>query len=163
MSKYIKKDKNGFYVFDEIEFLKTLPTGLEYFAVDKETEQIYNLGFNYKEKMEKQITDLEAKLAESESEIKMVREQNGRVIGKLDLIVRSNQELEKQLAEKDEEIERLLIARELLLSDLHYARMDCEKTNRQIREFDKSCGDIINNLITQIEQTNETKRLKENK
>ena len=69
MSKYIKKDENGFYVFDEIEFSKTLPTGLEYFAFDKETEQIYNLGFNYKEKMEKQISDLEAKLAEKDKEI----------------------------------------------------------------------------------------------
>ena len=73
MSKYIKKDENGFYVFDEIEFSKTLPTGLEYFAVDKETEQIYNLGFNYKEKMEKQIADLEAKLEEKDKEIEDIR------------------------------------------------------------------------------------------
>ena len=38
--------------------------------------------------------------------------------------------MKKQLEEKDEEIKRLLIARELLLSDLHYARMECEKANR---------------------------------
>lgn len=66
MSRFIKKDENGFYVFDEREFLKTLPTGLEYFAVDKESKQIYGLGFNYKQKMDKQIADLEAKLVESE-------------------------------------------------------------------------------------------------
>lgn len=34
--------------------------------------------------------------------------QNKRVIEKLDLIVRSNQELEQQLAEKDEEIDNLI-------------------------------------------------------
>lgn len=68
MSRFIKKDEDGFYVFDEREFLKTLPTGLEYFAVDKESKQIYGLGFNYKQKMDKQIADLEAKLAEKEKE-----------------------------------------------------------------------------------------------
>lgn len=70
---------------------------------------------------------------------------------------KENIELKQQLAEKEKEIERLLIAKELLFSDLHYARMDCEKTNRQIRELDKSCGGIINNLTTQIEQTNQDK------
>ena len=71
MSKYIKKDENGFYVFDEIEFSKTLPTGLEYFAVDRKTKQIYNLGFNYKEKMEKQISELETKLALTEKALEI--------------------------------------------------------------------------------------------
>lgn len=69
MSKYIKKDENGFYVFDEQEFLKVIPTGLEYFAVDEETEKIYNLGFNYKEKMEKQISYLQSQLAEKDLKI----------------------------------------------------------------------------------------------
>ena len=70
MSRFINKDEDGFYVFDEREFLKTLPTGLEYFAVDKESKHIYGLGFNYKQKMDKQISDLEAKLAEKERQIK---------------------------------------------------------------------------------------------
>ena len=72
-------------------------------------------------------------------------------------LLNKNAKLKKQLAEKEKEIERLLIAKELLFSDLHYARMDCEKTNRQIRELDKSCGGIINNLTTQIEQANQDK------
>ena len=114
MSKYIKKDEDGFYVFDEREFLKTLPTGLEYFAVDKESEQIYGLGFNYKEKMEKQIDDLETKLAE-------IEKKNFELVAKINLkkhkpafctladrdcdALGQVEELQKQLAEKEKEIE----------------------------------------------------------
>jgi uncharacterized FlaG/YvyC family protein len=57
--------------------------------------------------LQKHIADLEAKLAESEEEIRIVREQNGRVIEKLDLIVRSNQGLEQQLAEKEKEAQEI--------------------------------------------------------
>ena len=73
MSRFIKKDEDGFYVFDEREFLKTLPNGLEYFAIDEKSEHIYNLGFNYKEKMDKQIADLEAKLSEKKKEIEQLK------------------------------------------------------------------------------------------
>lgn len=82
MSRFIKKDEDGFYVFDEREFLKTLPNGLEYFAVDEESEHIYNLGFNYKQKMDKQIADLEAKLAEKDKEIEKYRNANMIVLGR---------------------------------------------------------------------------------
>lgn len=68
-----------------------------------------------------EISDLEAKLAESEKQLnsaqvgeqfalkccKDASEQNKRVLEKIDLIVRSNQELEQQLAEKDKEIQSL--------------------------------------------------------
>ena len=119
MSKYIKKDEDGFYVFDEREFLKTLPTGLEYFAVDKESEQIYGLGFNYKEKMEKQIDDLETKLAESEEQLREELEekngvrralsacnrQNDEFADMIKKLVNEKEELKQQLAEKEKEIE----------------------------------------------------------
>ena len=102
------------------------------------------------------ISDLEAKLEDMER----CAENNKKVAELVSAEHNAKIEnLEKQLAEKGEEIERLSIAKELLLSNLHYARMECEKTNRQIIELDKSCGDFINNLITQIEQTNKTKRL----
>lgn len=61
----------------------------------------------YMQFQDDKIADLEEKLAESEKEIKIVREQNGRVIEKLDLIVRSNQELEQQLVEKEKSFEWL--------------------------------------------------------
>jgi hypothetical protein len=114
VSNYIKKDKNGFYVFDEIEFLKTLPTGLEYFAVDKETEQVYNLGFNYKEKMEKQISDLETQLAnlqqEQIAEMKEHQEAMELADNTINNLVEDNlasQEwYKKQLAKKEEQVQK---------------------------------------------------------
>lgn len=119
----------------------------------KDTHKVYlHLVDDYAKKI---IADLEAKLAESQTCA-------CKHIGELTKIAtekdRKIEQLKQQLAEKDKEIERLLIARGLLFSDLHYARMDCEKTNRQIRELDKSCGSIINNLITQIEELKKEKK-----
>lgn len=150
MSKYIKKNENGFYVFDEMEFLKTLPTGLEYFAVDKETEQIYNLGFNYKEKMDKQISDLEAKLAESEEQLKeelvekkcleralsACNRQNDEFSDMIKKLVNEKEELKQQLekSEKSKESYRLQNEQHHLQLLQFYSRLGVEAFGVDIHE-----------------------------
>ena len=57
-------------IYNDNYFISLIPEGCKYFAIDEKNEKIYGLGFNYKEKMEKQIADLEAKLAESEKKKK---------------------------------------------------------------------------------------------
>jgi hypothetical protein len=73
-------------------------------------------------------------LAESEEEIKTVREQNGRVIEKLDLIVRSNQELELALS---------LAIKTLYKSQGSYCDY-CEDANKRI------CSPLISNCHRHI-------------
>lgn len=176
MSKYIKKDENGFYVFDEIEFLKTLPNGLEYFAVDEETEQIYNLGFNYKEKMEKQITDLEAKLAEMEQENRdlhtsinlsipnqiAMRDEIERLHTCIDdriaELVKENAELKQQLAEKDNTITNLIedstASKELLNQQLEEKEKEIEKLKQRLKDTIKIYSDDF------VEKDKELKELR---
>lgn len=112
--------KNAYKQLEEEFKNKGRPNTIEDNNVDYDNCNIYA--------MRQKISDLEAKLAESEEEIKIVREQNGRVIEKLDLIVRSNQDLEKQLAEKEkahmEAMENALNHFLTLRQELNQAKID---------------------------------------
>lgn len=87
------------------------------------------------------------------SEIEILKEQNKRVLEKLELIVSSNQDLEKQLAEKEKEIESYkqclkytlntysdeFVEKDKELKELRYkvSNANQEKTNFTIEQLEK--------------------------
>ena len=76
------------------------------------------------------------------SEIEMLREQNKRVLEKLELIIRANQDLENQLAEKEKEIIKCIslidsYQDEALMYKSMVDKKDIEKTNFAIEQLEK--------------------------
>lgn len=48
-----EKIEEGWVVFDEEKFLKSLPDGMQYYAIDEKNETIYGLGKDYNKRIEK--------------------------------------------------------------------------------------------------------------
>ena len=128
---------------------------------------------------ENKLNDLEAKLAESEyllnikdgelnnvhklwqnkiDEVKQLKQQladtevqNKRVLEKLDIIVRSNQELEKQLTQKDKQLEKLKSENHALISDNAYQEADMFEFNSRIEQLQKQLAEKEHTINTLIE------------